>query len=133
MNDNRRSIDWIDSGCEPAKKLRHENLAELGIAEAKECGEVSFCWTSGKTDPADTFTKEDNDAKHCYLLRDLMVTAGGKFCQPAEATATGKVDVGEPADNIRKECTDPLTHADIVNEGPVNQGPSPLTIGCAEN
>ena len=55
------------------KKLRHENLAELGIAEAKEHGEVSFCWIPGKTNPADVLTKEDNDVAHCCGLRDPMV------------------------------------------------------------
>ena len=73
LNDNRGSIDWIDSGCKPTKKLRHENLAELGIAEAKQHGEVSFYWIPGKTNPADIFAKEDNDVQHCCSLRDLMV------------------------------------------------------------
>ena len=36
VNDNQGSIDWIESGCKPTKKLRHENLSELGIKEARE-------------------------------------------------------------------------------------------------
>ena len=40
MNDNQGSIDWIESGCKPTKKLRHENLSELGIKEAREHKEV---------------------------------------------------------------------------------------------
>ena len=35
MNDNQGSIDWIESGCKPTEKLRHENLSELGIKEAR--------------------------------------------------------------------------------------------------
>ena len=72
LNDNRGAIDWIDSGCRPSKKLRHENLAELGIAEAKQHGEVSFYWIPGKTSPAGIFTKEGSDTQHYCSLRDLM-------------------------------------------------------------
>ena len=42
LSGSRGAVGWIDSGCKPTKKLRHENLAELGIAEAKQYGEVSF-------------------------------------------------------------------------------------------
>ena len=35
MNNNQESIDWIESGCKPTEKLRHENLSELGIKEAR--------------------------------------------------------------------------------------------------
>ena len=30
----------IDLGCKPTKKFRNENLTELGVAEAKQHGEV---------------------------------------------------------------------------------------------
>ena len=53
LNDNRGSIDWIESGCKPTKKLRHKNLAELGIAEARQHGEVSFLWIPGATNPSE--------------------------------------------------------------------------------
>ena len=73
LNDNRGSLDWIESGCRPSKKLRHENLAELGIAEAKAHNEVTFHWIAGKINSADIFTKEDNDVKHYTTLRDGML------------------------------------------------------------
>ena len=79
LNDNRGSVDWTDSGCKPSKKLRHENLAELGISEAKSYGEVSILWMPGATNPADIFTKEDNDVAHYCELRDLMVTSRESF------------------------------------------------------
>ena len=79
LNDNRGSVDWTDSGCKPTKKLRHENLAELGISEAKSFGEVSILWMPGATNPADIFTKEDNDVAHYCGLRDLMVTSRESF------------------------------------------------------
>ena len=79
MNDNRGSLDWIESGCRPTKKLRHENLSELGIEEAKINNEVSFHWIPGSTNPSDLFTKEDNDIKHYCTLRDHMVMPREQF------------------------------------------------------
>ena len=61
LNDNKGAIDWIDGGCKPTKKIRHENLLDLRIYEAKKHDEVSFYWIPGTTNPADIFTKEDND------------------------------------------------------------------------
>ena len=82
LNDNRGSIDWIDSGCRPTKKLRHENLSELGIVEAKENDKVVIYWCPGRSNPADIFTKEDNDVKHYQCLRDLMVMSREDFMEP---------------------------------------------------
>ena len=79
LNDNRGGIDWIESGCRPTKKLRHENLSELGIVEAKQHGEVDIYWCPGRTNPADIFTKEDNDVQHYCSLRDLMVISREDF------------------------------------------------------
>ena len=42
MNNNQESIDWIESGCKPTKKLWHENLSELGIKETREHKEVQL-------------------------------------------------------------------------------------------
>ena len=103
LNDNRGSIDWIDSECKPTKTLRHENLAELGIAEAKEHGKVSFCWIPGKTNPADVFTKEDNDAGHCCGLRDLMVKSREEFAGDNQI-----IEVPETLDPLAAN-EDPLT------------------------
>ena len=82
LNDNKGAIDWIDSGCKPSKKLRHENLAELRIYESKQHKEVEFYWIPGKTNPADVFTKEDNDISHYCSLRDLMVKSREDFMEP---------------------------------------------------
>ena len=89
MNDNQGSIDWIESGCKPTKKLRHENLSELGIKEAREHKEVKLFWMAGATNPANLFTKEDNDIKHYETLRDNMVTSREAFATPInDLTAT---------------------------------------------
>ena len=82
LNDNRGSIDWIESGCRPTKKLRHENLAELGIAKAKQNDEVVIYWCPGRSNPAHIFTKEDNDVQHFCSLRDLMVMSREDFTEP---------------------------------------------------
>ena len=81
LNDNRGSLDWIKSGCKPTKKLRHENLSELGIAEAKQHNEITFAWVQGRTNPSDLFTKEDNDVAHFTSLQDLMVMSREDFHQ----------------------------------------------------
>ena len=81
LNDNRGSLDWIDSGYKPTKKLRHENLSELGIAEAKHHNEITFAWIAGRTNPSDLFTKEDNNVAHFTSLRDLMVMSREEFHQ----------------------------------------------------
>ena len=64
LNDNQGSIDWIESGSRPTKKLRHENLTDLGIAEAREHNEVQIYWMPGASNLADIFTKEDKDVAH---------------------------------------------------------------------
>ena len=87
-------MGWAGSGRKPTKKLRHESLAELGIAEAKQHGEASFYWIPGKASPAGIFTKEGNDTQHYCSLRDLVAMArekliggsnSGKSSNPAEA------------------------------------------------
>ena len=88
MNDNQGSIDWIESGCKPTKKLRHENLSELGIKEAREHKEVQLYWMAGATNPPDLFTKEDNDVKHFETLQDQMVTSRDGFANSSLSTDT---------------------------------------------
>ena len=63
------------SGCKSTKKLRHENISEFRIAEARKDGDVEIYWIPGKTNPADLFTKEINDDNHFVTLRELMVMA----------------------------------------------------------
>ena len=82
LNDNQGSIDWIESGCKPAKKLRHDNLSELGILEAREYGEVQIYWTPGSSNPADILTKKDKDVAHFESICDQMVMPRESFCLP---------------------------------------------------
>ena len=39
----------------------------------------------GATDPADLFTKEDNDVQHFHSLRDLMVKSREEFSQSQDS------------------------------------------------
>ena len=51
--------------------MSNENKSEVRrrsrrtVIMSKEHGEASFYWILGKTNPADVFTKEDNDVGHC--------------------------------------------------------------------
>ena len=73
LNGNRGATGWAEPGRRPSKKLRHENLAELGAAEAKRHNEVSFCWIPGKASPAGIFAKEGSGAQHCCSARGLVL------------------------------------------------------------
>ena len=79
LNDNQGSIDWIESGCILTKKLRQENLSELGIYEARQYKEVEIYWTPGPTNLADIFTKKDKDVAHFESVRDQMVMPRESF------------------------------------------------------
>ena len=85
LNDNQGSIDWIESGCKPTKKLRHENLADLGIAKAREHDEVQVYWMPGASNLADIFTKEDKDVAHYESIRDKMVMPRESFGLPSNS------------------------------------------------
>lgn len=47
LNNNWDSPDWIELGCRPTNKLRHENLLELGIVKVWLYDELSFHWIPG--------------------------------------------------------------------------------------
>ena len=104
LNDNQGSLDWIESGCRPSKKLRHENLAELGIAEAKQHDEVTFHWVAGKVNPSDIFTKEDNDVGHYQSLRDMMVASREHIYESSQV----QWGVLKQGSSCFETCTDPV-------------------------
>ena len=43
---------------------------------------------AGSTNPADIFTKEDNDVKHFETVQDQMVTYQEEFAQSSTSTKT---------------------------------------------
>ena len=73
LNDNQGSIDWVESRRKTTTKLRHKNISEFKIAEARLLDEINILWIPGKTNPADIFTKEDKDIGHYKGLRAQMV------------------------------------------------------------
>ena len=79
LNDNQGSVDWVESGYKATKKLRHENISEFKIAEARLLNEINILWIPGKTNPADIFTKEDKDVENYKGLQDHMVKPWGDF------------------------------------------------------
>jgi len=92
LNNNQGSIDWIDSGCKPTKKLRYENLSEFGIYKARQYKEVEIYWTPGPTNLADIFTKEDKDVAHFESVRDRMVMPRESFRLPIKANSWGVLE-----------------------------------------
>ena len=85
LNDNQGNIDWIESGHKPTKKLRHKNLSELGILEAREYNEVQIYWIPGALNPANLFTKEDNDVAHYESICNQMVMPRESFGLPGNS------------------------------------------------
>ena len=92
LNDNQGSIDWIESGCKPTKKLQHENLSELGIYKAQLYTEVDIYWMSGPTNLTDIFTKEDNNVAHFESVRYQMVMPRESFRLPIKAKSWGVLE-----------------------------------------
>ena len=145
LSGSRGAAGWAGSGCRPQKKLRHESLAELGIAEAKQHGEVSFYWIPGKASPAGIFTKEGNDAQHYCSLRDLMAMAREKFIDDSSGSKA-EAHAEEPKELADEEastggstslpndaaCRQPcIRWAGIAKKGR-SQRPAPPAMGGAK-
>ena len=59
---------------------------ELGIKKARKYKEVQLYWVIGATNPANLFTKEENDDKHYKILQDQMVTSREAFATPLSSS-----------------------------------------------
>jgi hypothetical protein len=71
-NDNRGCVDWSNSFS--TKGMRHVNIRENAVREARLLGEVSILHIPGVSNPADLFTKEfKSDATFCSL-RSLILS-----------------------------------------------------------
>jgi hypothetical protein len=70
-NDNRSSVDWCNSSS--TKGMRHVNIRENAIREARLFNEISVLHTSGKANPADLFTKEFKSDLTFRSLRSLIL------------------------------------------------------------
>ena len=127
------AVKRIGSGCKPTKKLRRENLAELGIAEAKQHGEVSFYWIPGKTNPADIFTKEGNGIQHYCSLRDLMVMAREKFIDGNNEDKNKNETTEEEAELPSKALKGAHGKESISGSGKVAEQPCARWAGIAKS
>ena len=58
-NNNQGAIQWTETGSMTQKKLRHLNIRELAVLEARNEGEVDIQHIPGRINPGDMFTKED--------------------------------------------------------------------------
>jgi hypothetical protein len=76
-NDNQGSVNWSNSFS--TKGMRHVNIREIAIREARQLNEVSIIHIPGTANPADLFTKEfKSDCTFCYL-RDLTLFYPSSF------------------------------------------------------
>jgi len=70
-NDNRGCVDWSNSFS--TKGMRHVNIRENAVREARLCGEVSILHIAGASNPADLFTKEFKPDSTFWSLRSLLM------------------------------------------------------------
>jgi hypothetical protein len=76
-NDNRGSVDWSNSFS--TKGMRHVNIRENAIREARQLNEVSILHIPGAANPADLFTKEFKSDCTFRHLRDLTLFYPSSF------------------------------------------------------
>jgi hypothetical protein len=71
FNDNRGCIDWSNSFS--TKGMRHVNIRENAVREARALGEVSIHHIPGASNPAYLFTKEYKSDSTVWSLRNLSL------------------------------------------------------------
>ena len=73
LNHKQGNIYCVEIKCKAIGKLRHKNISEFKIAEARLHDETNILWIPGKTNPADMFAKKDKDVGHFEGLQDHIV------------------------------------------------------------
>ncbi len=76
-NDNRGSVDWSNSFS--TKGMRHVNIRENAVREARMMNEVSIHHIPGAANPADLFTKEFKSDATFRALRNLTLFYPSSF------------------------------------------------------
>ena len=66
-NDSQGSCDWTETGS-VTKCLRHLNIRELMVLDARDAGDISIRHIADAVNPADLFTKEHKDANHFFAI-----------------------------------------------------------------
>ncbi len=70
-NDNRGSVDWSNSFS--TKGMRHVNICENAVREARVLNEVAILHIPGASNPADLFTKQFKSDSTFRHLRNLTL------------------------------------------------------------
>ena len=76
-NDNRGAVDWSNSFS--TKGMRHVNIRENAIREARVLNEISIHHIPGVSNPADLFTKEFKSDTLFRTLRGLILFYPSSF------------------------------------------------------
>jgi hypothetical protein len=76
-NDNRGAVDWSNSSS--TKGMRHVNIRENAVREAKEFNEVSILHIAGASNPSDLFSKEFKSDAIFRTLRGLLLSFPSSF------------------------------------------------------
>jgi hypothetical protein len=61
FNENKGTVDW-SHGCSVSKKLRHLNIREISVRDARNTGYVDIKHVPGHSNVSDIFTKEHKSA-----------------------------------------------------------------------
>ena len=77
FNDNMACIQW--SKNKTRKSIRHIQIKENAVRESVQNKEIQVLHIGGKINPADIFTKEDKDASHFVMLRDIILSPPPTF------------------------------------------------------
>jgi len=72
LNDNNGAVDWSQTG-KISKKLRHVNIREFRVRQARKAGEIDIAFIPGKQNPADLLTKEHKSPDNYRIARDVVV------------------------------------------------------------
>jgi hypothetical protein len=100
-NDNSAAVLWCNTTSQ--KGMRHVNIRENAVREAvHEHGEVSILHVSGKTNPADLFTKEHKSGDVFRSIRDSFMSrrsSGG--CWRPHSQGASMDEVAASMDEIR--------------------------------
>ncbi len=72
FNNNQGAVDW-SAGCSVSKKLRHLNIQEIAVRDARNSGVVNIMHVPGHSNVADLFTKEHKLAKSFVQLAFQLI------------------------------------------------------------
>jgi hypothetical protein len=72
FNDNSGAVNWSNTGA-VSKKLRHVNIREFRVREARRYKEIDVIFIPGKQNPSDLLTKEHKSLEDFRAMRAPIV------------------------------------------------------------